>query len=122
MGEIADLAARKAFRLGSTQMSCPTAISAREESYLNRLRKESRVIVLDGCETDCVAKTLKHAGYGNYVHVRLNDLGLIKGGAPVEEANIDRVAEHVKSIVEDRSTWKKHTFSYHPSKDKCKTK
>ncbi len=117
VGEIADLAARKLFREGSVVMTCPTAIAGRIESQLKRIQKESNVIVLDGCEKDCVCRTLKFAGFSSFVHIRLNDIGLTKGGAPVNEETVDRVVKHVMSLIKTSSLWEEtFSFSYDSSK------
>ncbi len=99
VGEIADRAARKLYREGVIQMSCIIAIGGKIESLLDRTKKASRVIALDGCEKDCVSRTLKNAGIKNYTHIRLNDAGMVKGGARVDETTIDKAVQHVKEII-----------------------
>ncbi|MCP4582845.1 MAG: zinc-binding protein [candidate division Zixibacteria bacterium] len=117
VGEIADLAARRLFRDGSVVMSCPSAVSGRIKSQIERIQKASQVIVLDGCEKDCVHRTLINAGFGSYAHIRLNDLGLIKGGARVDEEAVDKVVRHTKCILKTSSLWRDvFSFRYDPSK------
>ncbi len=119
VGEIADLAARKLFRDGSVVMTCPTAISGRIESQLNRMKQETKVIVLDGCDIDCVGKTLRLAGFDGFIHIRLNELDLFKGAAKVDDATVDKVVQHVKNIIKTSSLWqtrKGFVFNFDPAK------
>ena len=96
VGELTDLVTRKLFRDGSVVMSCPAAIGGRVQSVMDRVKRAPKILVLDGCDKDCVCKTLELAGYEEFIHIRLSDLGLFKGKSRVDKATIDKIAEHVK--------------------------
>ncbi|MCP4582846.1 MAG: zinc-binding protein [candidate division Zixibacteria bacterium] len=99
VGELADLAARRLYREGLVQMSCVTAIGGRVESLLNKAKRSSQIIALEGCETDCVSNTLKQAGFKGFTRLRLNDIGLMKGGAPVVDEAIEKVVQYARKSL-----------------------
>lgn len=117
-GEIMDLAARKLNKTGAVLMSCCSAVSGRIDNYLEKLKKDRRIILLDGCEKDCLSKTLKNSGFAGFLHIRLNDIGLAKGKAITDEAAVEKVVEYVKKAMEKPSIWQENSFSYHPTKDR----
>jgi uncharacterized metal-binding protein len=119
-GELTDVAARKLQDAGEILMSCPPAVSGQIEGHLEKLKKDQKVVVLDGCENDCVGRTLENAGFRDYLHIRLNELGFTKSNAVVNADAVKKVVEHVKKTMKKKSIWEKHSFSYHPSKDLLK--
>jgi uncharacterized metal-binding protein len=124
VGEIADLAARKLYRKGVTVMDCPSALSGRIKKQIEKVRKASRAIVIDGCDKDCVARTLINAGFSSYAHIRLDDLGLLKGGARVDEYSVDKVVRHAERLIQNTALWRDaFAFRYDASKaDKLASK
>ncbi len=120
VGEITDLVARKLLRGKEALMSCPPALSGRIESYLTRLKEESQVIVLDGCPKDCVAKTMQHAGFSGFLHIRLSDLDLHKWEADVDEGSIEKVIHHIRKLLNDSSVWDIHCFLFNQPKNDLK--
>jgi uncharacterized metal-binding protein len=99
VGELADLAARKLYRDGSVAMSCTPAIGGRLESLIRKAKNSSQVIALEGCETDCVSNTLKHAGIKKFTTVRLSDIGIMKGGARINDESIEKVAHFTRKSL-----------------------
>jgi uncharacterized metal-binding protein len=119
VGHLTDLVARKLQDAGEILMSCPPAVSGQIESYLDKLRKDKKVIVLDGCENDCVSRTLQNSGFKHYLHIRLNEMGLTKSNALVNTDTVEKIVDHVRKAMKQPSTWEKNTFSYDLSKDRC---
>ncbi len=99
VGEIADLAARKLFKEGVVRMSCIASIGGRIESQIAHTKNSPQVIALDGCDKDCVKNALKHTGLKPHIHIRLSDIGMIKGGTLVNEESIDKVVQHTKKSL-----------------------
>ena len=51
-----------------------------------------RVLVIDGCNEECARKTMELAGFKNFQHLRLADLGFEKGKTRVTAARVRAVA------------------------------
>ena len=43
----------------------------------------AKVVAIDGCPLNCARKTLEQAGFTEFTHVQLADLGFAKGESPV---------------------------------------
>ena len=50
------------------------------------------ILAIDGCSLDCVKKSLELAGFNEFEHLRVTDLGMTKGATDINEANIATVA------------------------------
>ncbi len=96
VGAIADQAARKLTREGGGKMFCTAGLGGKVEPILKATASASMIVALDGCALDCVKLSLEEAGFSDYVQVRVTDLGLEKGKAPVSEENIAKVASCVQ--------------------------
>lgn len=96
VGAIADQAARKLTREGSGKMFCTAGLGGKVEPILKGTQSASMIVALEGCSLDCVKQSLEEAGFSDYVQVRVTDLGLEKGRAPVSDENIAKVASFVK--------------------------
>jgi len=92
VGAIADAAARKLTRDGVGRMFCLAGIGGRIDGIMKTTESASKILAIDGCPLNCVKQCLEKAGFPNFKHLRLADLGLEKGKSPVNEANIAKVA------------------------------
>ena len=97
VGEIADRAARKMTREGAGMMFCLAGVGGRVEGIMKTTGTAAKILALDGCGLDCVKKTLEEAGFKDYIHLRVTDLGLEKGQSPV---NDERIAQTVQKAAE----------------------
>jgi uncharacterized metal-binding protein len=59
----------------------------------------AKILAIDGCPQDCAKKTLEHAGFAVFEHLRVTDLGLKKGKSPVTDENVNEVAEKAKNLL-----------------------
>jgi uncharacterized metal-binding protein len=101
--EIADRAVRLLHRERAARMYCLAGVPARTETIVNGARTASRIIVIDGCETDCARLTMEAGGFSDFTHLRVTDLGMEKTKSPVTEERIQRVAERIRQLLnEDR--------------------
>lgn len=71
--EMADRAARGVHRSGEARMYCLAGIGGGVETILNNTRAAQKVVVLDGCDTDCAAKLMRKAGIETFGHLRVVD-------------------------------------------------
>jgi len=92
VGAIADAAARKLTRDGVGRMFCLAGIGGRIDGIMKTTESASKILAIDGCPLNCVKQCLEKAGFPNFKHLRLADLGLEKCKSPVNEANIAKVA------------------------------
>ena len=99
VGEISDKAARKLSKEGSGSMFCLAGIGGVIEPIINKTKSASMILAIDGCGLDCVKSSLEQAGFDNYVHMRVTDLGMQKGSSPASEENINKVAEKGKELI-----------------------
>jgi len=99
VGEISDRAARKLTRDGVGRMFCLAGIGGRVGGILDKTRAAARILAIDGCSLDCTRKTLEQAGFRQFQHVRVTDLGMEKGQTPPTEQNVEIVAGSIDSLL-----------------------
>jgi uncharacterized metal-binding protein len=90
VGAISDMAAREMAKQGMGKLYCVAALGAHIESYIDKARQASEIVVLDGCPMDCARKLLEHAGFSSFNHIRVTDSGMEKGKSPSTKDNIDK--------------------------------
>jgi uncharacterized metal-binding protein len=100
-GEIADRAARRLTNEGTGKMSCLSGIGGRVSGIMALTEAASRILAIDGCPMNCASKTLEQAGFKEFEHLRLADLGLEKGKSPVSDERIDEVAAKGRTFLND---------------------
>jgi uncharacterized metal-binding protein len=93
VGAISDRAARTLTKDGKGKMFCLAGVGGRVQGILDKTRAAARVVAIDGCPLDCAKKTLEQAGFTKFAHVRVTDLGMEKGKAPVTDQNVETVAD-----------------------------
>ena len=91
VGRIADLAARKLADEAVGKMFCLAGIGGRVSGIMETTKAAAAILAIDGCPLDCARNTLEQAGFGEFEHVRLSDLGMEKGKSPAASEQIDKV-------------------------------
>jgi uncharacterized metal-binding protein len=99
VGEISDRAARNMSRDGAGKMFCMAGIAGRIPGIIKMTESASIILALDGCELDCVKNCLERAGFKEFEHFRVTDLGLEKGNATVNNENIAKVVGKGKEMM-----------------------
>ena len=99
VGAISDRAAREMSKYGAGKMFCLAGIGGRVEGIMKMTSTASKILAIDGCELDCVKNCLQQAGFDNYEHFRVTDLGLEKGNTDINDENIAKVAVKGKEIL-----------------------
>ena len=97
--EIADRAAREISRSGEGKMYCLAGVGGDVEIIVNNTRAAEQLIVIDGCDTDCAAKLLRKAGFEDFAHLRVTDLGFEKGSSPVTDDAVHRVTDETLTLL-----------------------
>ena len=100
VGHISDLAARKMMTEKMGQMFCLAGVGGRVEPIMKKTLGAQRILAIDGCHLDCVKKTLREAGIGNAIHVRVTDLGMEKGQRPASKGNVATVVAKGKELLD----------------------
>jgi uncharacterized metal-binding protein len=91
VGALSDQAARKLTRDGAGKMFCLAGIGGRVSGIMKSTEAAAKVLAIDGCPLNCARSTLQQAGFTEFEHIQLADLGLEKGKSPVNEENIAKV-------------------------------
>ncbi len=99
IAEIGDRAVRTLHRAGDAKMFCLAGIAGKVESIEVNTRGADRIVVVDGCDSDCAKKTMELGGYTEFVHVRVSDLGMEKGKTPVNEERIAMVVTKLRELL-----------------------
>ena len=97
VGHIADLAARKLTAEGAGKMFCLAGIGGRVSGIMATTGAASAILAIDGCPLDCTRKTLEEAGFTEFEHLRLTDLGMEKGQSPATPERVDAVVGQAKT-------------------------
>ncbi len=100
VGAIADQAARKINREGKGKMFCTVGIGGRVSGITETAKSASKILAIDGCPLSCAKNCLEQAGFANFAHLKLADLGMEKGKTPVTEENIAAAARKGVEMLE----------------------
>jgi uncharacterized metal-binding protein len=92
VGGLSDRAARQMTLDQTVKMYCLAGIGGRVEGILANTKAAARVLVIDGCKEECARKTMELAGFKNFQHLKLADVGFEKGKTRVTAARIREVA------------------------------
>ena len=99
VGQIADMAARKMTKDGTGKMFCTAGLGGRVEPIMKKTASASKILALDGCPLNCVKSSLEQAGFGEFIHLQVTELGLAKGKSPVTDENTDKVVDKGKELL-----------------------
>jgi uncharacterized metal-binding protein len=101
VGQISDLAARQLTAEGAGRMFCLAGIGGRVSGIMATTACAKSILAIDGCPLDCARKTLEEAGFKQFEHLRLSDLGFEKGKTPATPEAVAKVAHRGKSRLMD---------------------
>ena len=101
VGHITDLAARKLTSAGAGKMFCLAGIGGRVSGIMATTEAAAAILALDGCPLDCARQTLQEAGFTQFEHLRLSDMGLNKGESPATDARVAEVVGRGKALLAD---------------------
>ena len=88
VGAVADQTARALSREGAGKMYCLAGLGGRVSGIMKTTESAAKILVIDGCPLNCAKHTLEQAGFNQFEHLKLAELGMAKGSTPVDEANI----------------------------------
>jgi uncharacterized metal-binding protein len=99
VGEISDRAARKLSAEGTGKMFCLAGVGGRVSGIMASTQAASAILAIDGCPLDCAKKTLEEAGFTQFKHLRLHEIGLEKGKSPATEENVAKVVSQGRTCL-----------------------
>ncbi len=115
-GELSDRIARGLARAGVAEMSCLAGIGGRVKPLMNQAAGAERILAIDGCPLNCARHTLELAGFQNFKHLELHQLGWRKHACPVTAENIEAGVQAAKEILSAGTTVKSpREFADQPS-------
>ncbi len=88
VGAIADQAARKLSAAGKGKMFCLAGVGGKVDGIMKTTAAAENILAIDGCPLNCVKHTLEQAGFNKFRHLRLAELGMVKGQATATAENI----------------------------------
>ncbi len=97
--EIGDRAVRLLHKEGAARMYCLAGIPADAELIMKGARAAERILVVDGCDTDCGRLTMEAGGFTGFLHLRVTDLGMEKTKSPVTDERIEKVAQRAREML-----------------------
>lgn len=99
--EIADLAVRQLHKANEAKMFCLAGIAGDVELIVVNSQAANRILVVDGCDSDCAKKTMQKNGFNDFVHFRVTDLGWEKGKTPVTADRVSEAATRLRSLLQE---------------------
>lgn len=99
VGNLTDLGARELTRRRLGRMYCLAGIGGRVETILKTTRAATRVLAIDGCPENCARKTLEQAGFSNFLHLQLHDIGMVKGQSVPTIGRVQRVTHKAVELL-----------------------
>jgi uncharacterized metal-binding protein len=99
--EIADLAVRELHKAKEARMFCLAGIAGDVELIVVNSQAASRMLVVDGCDSDCAKKTMQKNGFNEFVHFRVTDIGWEKGKTPVTTDRVAQAAGRLRALLQD---------------------
>ena len=93
VGAIADRAARKLTADGAGKMYCLAGIGGRVAGILRTTEEAEKILAIDGCPLDCTKLSLEEAGFTEFEHIKVTELGLEKGKSPATDKNTATVVQ-----------------------------
>ena len=99
VGAVADLAARQLAKAGLGKMFCTVGLGGRVEPILQTTRAAQTILAIDGCPLDCTKRSLAEAGFDQCLHLRVTDLGMIKGKTEISDTIVSKVVDQAATML-----------------------
>ena len=99
VGGLSDQAARQMTLDGTGKMYCLAGIGGRVKGIMANTRAAERIVVIDGCEQECARKTMELAGFKDFQHLKLAEMGFKKGETPIIPARVREVANRGAGLL-----------------------
>lgn len=84
---------------GTGKMYCLAGIGGRVEGIMANAKAAAKILVVDGCKEECARKTMELAGFKDFQHLKLAEMGFEKGKTRVTAARIRQVADQAAGLL-----------------------
>ena len=81
------------------KMYCLAGIGGRVKDIITNTKAAARVLVIDGCKEECARQTMELAGFKDFQHLKLADMGFKKGETRLTAARIRQVADKGSELL-----------------------
>jgi uncharacterized metal-binding protein len=99
VGEISDRVARQLTTDGIGKMFCLAGVGGKVEPIMNATNSASKIIAIDGCNLDCVKSCLQQAGFNDFKHIRITDIGMEKGKTPATRESVTEAVQKASDLL-----------------------
>ncbi len=99
VGGLSDQAARQMAKDGTGKMYCLAGIGGRVETIMVNTQAAAKILVIDGCSQECARREMELAGFKQFEHLKLEQMGFKKGETPLTPARIREVAEKGAALL-----------------------
>lgn len=99
VGAVADRAARKLTKEGTGKMFCLAGVGGRVSGIMKTTESAGKILAIDGCSLDCAGNCLKEAGFEDFEHLQLAEMGFEKGKSPVTDDAVEKVAAKGREML-----------------------
>lgn len=88
VGQIANDVCRQLTMDGQGKLFCLAGVGGKIDSFVEKAKDGSKVIVIDGCNLHCARKILENANIPINTHIVLTDLGVAKNNNLINEQSV----------------------------------
>ena len=99
VGAIADQAARRLTKEGVGKMFCLAGVGGRVSGIMKTTESAEKILAINGCPINCAKICLEQAGFTDFDHLQLADLGLEKGKSPISKEAIEKVVARGRELL-----------------------
>ncbi len=82
-------------------MFCLAGIGGRVSGIMKTTEAAQAILAIDGCPLNCTKKCLEEAGFTEFKHLQLADIGMSKGETDVNDENISKVVAKGTSLLQE---------------------
>ncbi len=82
-------------------MFCLAGVGGRVSGIMKTTEAAQAILAIDGCPLNCTKKCLEEAGFVDFKHLQLADIGMNKGETAVNEENIAKAAEQGGAMLQE---------------------
>lgn len=99
-GKFADEVARQLAATGEAGMICLAKVAIGAQDLIEQIKsKNSTIVVLDGCPTNCAQKILENVGITNkMIHINTTDFDIVKGKTPYTPEKAREIIEGIRKL------------------------
>jgi len=98
VGQLSDVVARELHKKGACTMKCLAFIGGGITKMIDSI-KDTKMLVIDGCEIDCGRLTMEKNDLRNFTHFRLTDIGFKKGTTVISNESINYASKKAIELM-----------------------